>query len=783
MRRSPVLGLLATALAGGTAAAPAAVAAPRLVSLPAVTRTVAVPAAVQRTDCATTQLIGRPGVAATSFAVGQPLSLAVRLAAPAGSDWDLAVFDRASGRRIGGSSGFGATELVTGLATVGQTLDVQACRVAGAARSATITYLSTALPAGSQSARAAQGGRSGTRAAPRALAGASNLPTGRTAYRVLEDYQSELKKLAAANPAIVRPLTLPVKTFQGRDTMGVEISSDVTRTDDQKPFAFVMGVHHAREWPSGEIVMEYAHYLVQQFGTDPEVTNLLKHVRVVVVPIINSDGFVASRSDPSFADQSGDPGGAPSTGESAAGGGTLAYRRKNCNGAIPDPSAPCEFQVGVDPNRNYGFGWGGPGASTMPNSQSYRGTGPFSEPETQAVHQFSQNRAINSLVTVHNFASLVLRPPGLHTQGKAPDEDRLKALGDAMANDTGYTSQYGWQLYDTSGTTEDWNYGAAGTFGYTIELGPAQDDEGGFHIDYQRGVIDQWNGLGIRKGRGMRRALLRISEEAANRPDFSTVVGRAPAGRILRLHKSFITETSPVCTGDSLADVNSPALDPFDCLAPGAVQTFPDKVDYTTKISASGSYGWIVPPSTRPFVGKAGKTEAYTMTCEDTAGKVYETQAVTIGRGETRTIDFACGASVPTTGSYSGPTDKLAPRSRAKVRASRVSIAVSGIAIDRAPAGLTPRVAKVLVTIGRHVGKQCRLLRTDGSFTKPAGCTGNAPFGVARTTGLGPRVAWNYRIGAKLPAGRYFAHSRSLDASGNRERARVARNTVEFRIG
>lgn len=91
-------------------------------------------------------------------------------------------------------------------------------------------------------------------------------------------------------------------------------------------------------------------------------------------------------------------------------------------------------------------------------------------------------------MTVHTIAALVLRPPGLSVDGAAPDEAALKALGDGMAADTGYTSQYDYQLYDTSGTTEDWNYGAARRFGYTIELGPG---EAGFHGDFQSNVVDQ----------------------------------------------------------------------------------------------------------------------------------------------------------------------------------------------------------------------------------------------------------------------------------------------------
>ena len=150
---------------------------------------------------------------------------------------------------------------------------------------------------------------------------------------------------------------------------------------------------------------------------------------------------------------------------------------------------PCTLQYGVDNNRNYGNGWGGEGAGTDPITQSYRGPGPFSEPETQAVWEYSRARQVTNLITMHNVAALVLRPPGIATEGKAPDEPRMKEIGDAMADAAGYTSQYGWQLYDTSGTTDDYTYAAQGGYGYTIEIGP---EGGDFHMPYKTGVVDQW---------------------------------------------------------------------------------------------------------------------------------------------------------------------------------------------------------------------------------------------------------------------------------------------------
>ncbi|HEY0632956.1 MAG TPA: M14 family zinc carboxypeptidase [Thermoleophilaceae bacterium] len=342
------------------------------------------------------------------------------------------------------------------------------------------------------------------------------------------------------------------------------------------------------------------------------------------------------------ADNSGDPQSLLSLGESVAPpGGSLAYRRKNCDGASPEPSTPCELQYGVDPNRNYGQNWGGPGAGTDPNDQDYRGTDQWSEPETQAVHEFSQSHDVTTLVTMHNFASLVLRPPGVHDAGLAPDEDALKKLGDRMADDTGYTSEFSYQLYDTSGTTEDWNYAAAGTYGYTIEMGPSADKGGNFHIAFDRAVVHQWTGEETEKGKGkgLRDALLAAGEAAADRSEFSTLQGTAPPGSQLRLHKDFTTFSSEICT---VEDTDVP------CTAQGAVlprMSQPDHLDYTSVVPSSGKFSWIVTPSTRPFELKAGKTEQWTLTCEVRGtNQVLESRKITVDRGQTLNLDLPCGS-------------------------------------------------------------------------------------------------------------------------------------------
>jgi hypothetical protein len=616
--------------------------------LPATTSKLRIPAAVQR-SCAAQELPGKRGVRIVEWTPTDSGSVAATLSGARGSDWDLALFDARTARRLDASLAPDMNEVTQAFVRRGQTVLIQACRIHGGAPTAKLTISPVALPAKANAAlrkagvsltsglpTAAASYASGARAAA-----ASPLPSGRTTYRHYPDIQADLKQIVASHPSIARSIVLPKKTFQGRDITGIEVSDHVSATDDGKPTFFLMGAHHAREWPSAEIPVEFGIYLTNQFGKDARVTALLTKVRVVIVPVINVDGYIASREAIDPADSTGDPAMAPSLLESVAPpGGALAYRRKNCDGASPLPATPCELQWGVDPNRNYGMNWGGPGAGTDPMDQDYRGTDMWSEPETQAVHEFSQTHDVTTLITMHNFASLVLRPPGVHNAGLAPDEDALKKLGDAMAADTGYTSEYGYQLYDTSGTTEDWNYGAAGTYGYTIEMGPSSDLGGNFHISYDRAVIDQWTGAETEtgKGKGLRDALLLAGEAAADKSQFATLSGSAPAGRVLRVHKDFTTWSSDICTVED-TDV--------DCTAQGTLlpkRSRPDLLDYTTVVPKSGKFNWIVTPSTRPFELKAGRTEQWTLTCENAATKqVLESRNVTVDRGQTLQLAMKCG--------------------------------------------------------------------------------------------------------------------------------------------
>ena len=458
------------------------------------------------------------------------------------------------------------------------------------------------------------------------------LPSGRTNYRRLADYSADLKLLAEKHPELVKPITLPYLTHEGRPVEGVIIGKN-PGADDGRPVFFQMGAHHAREWPSAEHAIEFAFDLVNTYGTDKRTTDLVNRTKTIVVPIVNPDGFNLTREVP-FANENLDKGAREvpvDSGQPVVDPG-FAYKRRNCNMLVLNAAKDgyettgkaCADKsmrtFGVDPNRNYGGLWGGPGATHVASgsnaADTFYGPGPFSEPETQNVRAVVSSHQVTTLITNHTYSDLILRPPGVQAQGVTIDEDVYKAFGAAMADKNGYSNWHGYTLYDTTGTTEDWSYFATGGFGFTFEIGraaqsvlPKSGEENsqlvldiagsyagvGFHPPYPVGVIGEWNGKGPWTGKGNREAYYTALAATADTAKHSVITGSAEPGSKLTLTKTFATATSPRGRDANGLAVYDPAGTPL---------TFQDTLTTTLTVGESGTFEWHVNPSTRPAVAK-----------------------------------------------------------------------------------------------------------------------------------------------------------------------------------
>lgn len=290
-----------------------------------------------------------------------------------------------------------------------------------------------------------------------------DFPSADARYHNYAEMLAELRALQAKFPALTSLVSIG-KSVEGRDLWAFHINSTpeshVTNRSN-KPGAIYMGTHHAREHLSTEMpLMLIAHLLNQQ--ADPAIANLLATRDIWVIPMVNPDGVEYDISTGSYKMW-------------------RKNRRNNGDGSF-----------GVDLNRNYGFKWGTGGSSTSTSSDTYMGTVPFSEPETQAIRDFvvSQPNA-KILLSFHTFSELVLYPWGHSNDPIGNERDRLtfEKMAKTMAGWNGYKPEQSSDLYIASGDTTDWAYGERGIFAFTFELTPKSIFSGGFYPG--AGVIDR----------------------------------------------------------------------------------------------------------------------------------------------------------------------------------------------------------------------------------------------------------------------------------------------------
>jgi carboxypeptidase T len=433
---------------------------------------------------------------------------------------------------------------------------------------------------------------------------ASGLPTGRVSYRTLDEINAELRQLAAAHPDRVKLFRLPHRSLLGKSVWGVEISHDV-RTDAGKPVFLNTGVHHAREWPTAEFVLEFAWEALQLDGTDPQITALLERGKLIAVPVVNPDGYDISRSL------------------------IQEQKRKNCRvnaGEIPTEAEcadPANFSFGVDPNRNYGAFWGGPGSSASRSASNHRGEAPWSEPEIRNMRELSAANQVTVAINNHTPDERLLRAPSSSNEPVPADVEVYDALAQLLGADLDFPAGPWTEIYyEASGTAEQTAYYGAGTLAFTPELTPGFSGSERFHPPYEY-VIDQYLGTDFYEGSSIRAAFLTAFEAAVDPERHSVITGEAPRGIELTISKRFELDTSAV-DGD------------------GPVTSLPHELRSTMTVPASGRFTWHVNPSLRPSqYATAHLDESWTITCGPGNTGEGRTVEVTVERGGTALADLS----------------------------------------------------------------------------------------------------------------------------------------------
>ena len=269
-------------------------------------------------------------------------------------------------------------------------------------------------------------------------------------YLTYSQMVTELDELKTMYPNLITTKASIGTTAEGRQVWMVKISDNPDSDESAEPGVFYGGLYHAREPISMVSLIYYMQYILSKYGTDPEITCLINNRELYFVPCANPDGYVYN--------QTTNPNG---------GGFWRKNRRNNGNGTF-----------GVDLNRNFAYNWGidNVGSNPTPSAEDYRGPSAASEPEIAAIQNFITANQLSVALNNHTYGNKAIMPFEYNSSATS-NEAHYNNVAALITADNGF--QYGKQFtllgYYANGTADDWMYGSAGLYSYTIETSHDSD--------------------------------------------------------------------------------------------------------------------------------------------------------------------------------------------------------------------------------------------------------------------------------------------------------------------
>jgi len=271
--------------------------------------------------------------------------------------------------------------------------------------------------------------------------------------------------------------------------------------DEDEPKVLILGQCHAEEIYGVEIAIELIEWLLNPLnsgGNQQSLLNIMSKSEIWVIPTHNPEGLNIVHGwyddlNQWHQDES--------------------YRKNkydaNQNNVFDYFYGIGDDVDGVDLNRNYDFNWifgddfleVDTGCSANPsylsNYDYYRGPHPFSEPEIQAIKNFTLDNNFILSIAYHSSRSGCVSEkvisPWLWEGNKAsPDLPVISRLGDEIASKTpswdGQSNYYSANSTSRRGNAHDWLYANTGCIQYLIEVGTS--DMQSDNIEFIEETID-----------------------------------------------------------------------------------------------------------------------------------------------------------------------------------------------------------------------------------------------------------------------------------------------------
>src|SRR3990170_3827313 len=269
-------------------------------------------------------------------------------------------------------------------------------------------------------------------------------------------FRDQMHEIARENPQIAKLVNLGT-TIQGREILALKLTQGARgQQDGSRPAVLYSALQHAREWIAGEVDRRLMNYFVDRWrANDREIRKLLQTTELWFVPVANPDGYQFTFDEERL-------------------------WRKN----LRDNNGDGEITVGdgIDLNRNFPnhFKYDEEGSSSIASSETYRGTGPVSEPETEALKGLLDRIGFEFQVNYHSVGEWLLYAEGWQIGTPTADDPIYFALSgnlDEPAVEDFHPGLSSDVLYVTNGETTDYAHAATGALAWTPELGDGCPDE------------------------------------------------------------------------------------------------------------------------------------------------------------------------------------------------------------------------------------------------------------------------------------------------------------------
>ncbi|KPA09525.1 Peptidase M14, carboxypeptidase A [Candidatus Magnetomorum sp. HK-1] len=109
-------------------------------------------------------------------------------------------------------------------------------------------------------------------------------------YHSYTEIGETLTSIATSYPNICKLYTIG-KSYEGRNLWFMKISDNVEIEEDEPEVKYISTMHG--DEPVGtELCLNFIHYLVNNYESDPRVTDLVNEMEIWVMPLMNPDGYV-----------------------------------------------------------------------------------------------------------------------------------------------------------------------------------------------------------------------------------------------------------------------------------------------------------------------------------------------------------------------------------------------------------------------------------------------------------------------------------------------------------